>query len=468
MRKSLSHRYNFIGMERELSKHTPLKHQADSEKREKILLEGLKEKVDVVKEGASLLYGVSMEKDLGTVRKGFDTFLASVRARYPDAVNAAQELARLPEELEEFYFQSDAAAEKKEWEISNEEERLSVRDVDYRLVLREARINKLENNPDVMFLMRMERGTALLKEKNEFVHNLYNNREAIINDLFTKLNQSSEGRKIALSEDNIKKISYGPFSIIVKINLDSPFMPPAFHIKNTPFILIKEQEKNSEAFWNAALAHEEIHNKLDGFSSFSLYPSEFLKTFFQSEGRAGKIFEAGWIKEEEMKKIIEELRRRKEEVLYNPLFPKKLIDMLHEEMIADIPSIEAHLLEAFFDKKEKRSKRLGFSTSAREVEIMKKIVSRAGKNEPEKEIKERYEIIKNRIEDAFNMSMRQMRELLFVSLQFPDIIDVHILLILLPPSKFSHIKEYMKFFYGDDVYENFAKSYNQYNQEVLN
>lgn len=444
-------------MSAESFKNTSSEYRRDSEKREKTLMEELKEKVDVVKEIIPIIQGVSAGKDPEMVREEFDAFLESVRTRYPEVASAAGEMERLREEANELYPQSEAADDKKEWEISNEEELLMATGIDYRLVLLEKRMNELENNPDVQFLARIERGVESLKEKNEFIHQFHNASEAIIRDVLAKL--SLVGEKLTLLESDINEVFCGPFSVTVKIDKMSHLKLSSFHIRRTPYILIKEQEKNNEVFWDFASFHEKTHNILEGFSLFSSYPSKFLKTCFQSEEKTRRILLVEGKHKGEIEETIEDLREGKEEAMCHPLFSKKLVDMLHEEILSDIPLIEAHLQEQFFDKKGKRSKRLGFTTSVKEIKRMKRIFSYAKGREPQEELKERYDIVRDRIESIFNTSAKQMRELLFVSNQLPNVVDIHILFVLLPPSKFSHIKRYITFFYGEDVYKRALASY---------
>lgn len=409
----------------------------DSKEKEKeLIFEKLEKKIAIIKHIKQLIDQTNAAEEISDVNKRFDEYFEEVFSQYPEAREKKEKIDILwekahtiHERLEVFSGKEENFSKEEEAEIEN------LKKAQDKLF---AEMDVLKVDEEVCFLASLQNGMACLEEKFSSLREMEESDALLMAELEKALFFSIDDDEVGsrLDPRSIKHMAIDEFD--VKVVFDKMYFTKqlaqkdkyvvGLHYAGTPFIAIRENANNIPL----TVEHEKIHNILDGFFPKNNYdPSHLLKMYLENSSSA----------EEHSKQTIEQAIEKEK---ISTITPQALIDNLHEEMIADIDRVEAHLLNDGI---------VEFSTAEVEVDDMKKLLIAIERNSDDEDVKKHCLFLKEGIEKAFRRAARLMREALFISQNLGNEVEVHALLVLLKPSKWRHIKSYLASRHNTSVHE---------------
>lgn len=316
------------------------------------------------------------------------------------------------------------------------------------------KINALRSDSNIEFFEALSDGVAVLKNKYDGIKGMDKGDETVKNLLEKTLFPEGENK---LERDSIKYIKVSAFGIDVTVEKD--------YFK----ILIKKDEgdekKNTKAFHQPgsffsiysygeekdmedSRRHERVHNILEGFfPPLIAYPSFFIKNGFSLLDEYGDI--------EQIKQTILSFS------------PSECVNMLHEEMFANIERIEENLFSdppISFIGKERRK---GFGTAGNEIYLITNFLKKRLVEECDEEIRKFCAEFSEKIDEKFDEAASIMRRVLFIGNELKLEFMVHSLLAMIKPTKFHHIETYLKSQCGKERYTEYLLIYGLLFEETI-
>jgi len=460
--------------------HLPKKEKEEPilvRKAEEVILEKLEKKVGIIAEITEIVNNTKLEENPEKVKEKFLHFQERVFAQYPKTYPLFKEYKSLSQEEEKKrnrYLELErklsttklSEAEIKEYEkLEKEKEKI------------ETQLKQLTQKGGVNFdfLISIYYGINSLLDSFKFVQEIKNDRNLIIQKLKEAFRFKFETKE---EEEKMKEhiqdiIINNPFAI--NIILDKDYFEhlvgkktiEGVHCQGSPFSLIKAMPNSK--FISETIKHETNHAILKNFIPLRYSPARRLKLILEHPTKFEKLKTPKWLIEDTKKQRYNFLKK---------IPVQEIIDGLHLEILADINIISQHLLEplepsesdypvllklAGLDLEEKLNKKLGFSTCQNEFNRIREILMKFHlKKDEEPEIREYCQKLKGEIEKSFLETIQEMRRALFISKHLNNELEIHSLLILLPPSKYRHIKRYLQFRFGKELLERYNSLYDFY------
>lgn len=387
-----------------------------------LIFEKLEKRIAIIKRIKELIEKTSQEEEIADVNTRFDEYLEEVFSQYSEAREKKEKIDILWEKAHTIHERLEVFSEK-EVNFSKEEEA----EIEYLKKAQDKFFDEMDifkEDEEVFFLASLQNGIAHLEEKFSSLREMEKSDALLMAELekaLFSINDDEIGSR--LDQRMIKHMVIDKFDIIAVF--DKKYFTEQLaqkdkyvvgcHYGGTPFIVIRENANTP-----LVAEHEKIHNILDGFFPKNYDPSHLLKMYLENYSSL----------EEHSKQTIEQAIEKEK---ISTITPQALIDNLHEEMIADIDRVEAHLLNDGI---------VEFSTAEIEVDDMKKLLIAIERNSDDEDVKKHCLFLKEGIEKAFRRAARLMREALLISQNLGNEVEVHALLVLLKPSKWRHIKSY--------------------------
>ena len=451
----------------------------------KRILEGLNQKIEIIEELKRIINGVRLEENLETVSQRFNQYIEQVLLKYPHANKPLKEIKEFRMEIDKIETRLKELDSRKEKFSSAEQEEYF--NLSEKLIELFDKIDSLKiyNKEDVIFLDNLLNGINHLIKNFSLIQKIRGDEERIIKEANKALfldfdNEFDHENEEGIDKDKIKDIIINPFNITIileeeyfeilnqKINIDKGENILGFHPIGI-FNIVK-WNKNSKDL-SFIIQHENFHSLLEGFLPFEPSPFAELKNALENVDILKKLNVSP--------SIIEDAEQRKRRVLNYTV--SDIIDRLHEELLADIDSIEyftihgdlhqvklladMDIVERFefllgeFYKKGIERKYKGINTAKMEILDIKRLLEEAMKNETDTDILKQMRQLYMGIDKAFNRVIVFMNKFLFISHYTKDTSKIHDLFVILKPSKFHHIETYLRYCYGDIVYEGWEALY---------
>lgn len=298
-------------------------------------------------------------------------------------------------------------------------------------------------NSDTRFLASLSRGVESLMEKWRKIQEVKDDKQAIFSEL-------------GLGEKNVVKKYITPFCIDVIVEKEyfkqkNGKKETARHLTGSPYNIYSDKEDKEEL--DTDITHERIHAFLEKFLLPFAYPSHLLKNKFTQLTRAKKNGKT------------EEVERCKKELLFTD--PSLIIDLLHEEMVADVDDVKLFLRYHFFDASHKKRMGVGFSTAQDEIDRVTELLEKQAQGEQDEIMRLFYFTFKREVNEKFNRSACIMRKALFLGNHFREDFAVLSLLVLLEPTKFYHIETFLKSRVDRESYEGYSAFYEVAGEDKL-
>lgn len=408
---------------REIALNNGIEYIPFSKENEKeFIFEKLEKKIIIIKYIKQLIDQTNAVEEIADVNKRFDEYLEEVFSQYPEAYERKEKIDILWEKAHTTHERLEVFSETEE-NFSKEEE-AEIADLKKAQDKLFAEIDILKKDEEVFFLASLQNGIALLEEKFSSLRKMEESDALLMAELEKALfstNDDAVGSR--LDQRMIKHMVIDKFD--TRVVFDKKYFTnqlaqkdkyvAGLHYGETPFIAIRE-----DANTPLIMEHEKIHNILDGFFPKNYAPSRLLKMYLENSSSSAEH------SKQTIKQSIEQ------EKIFT-ITPQALIDNLHEEMIADLDRVEAHLLNDGI---------VEFSTAQAEIYDMKEILTVISRSSDDENVQKHCLFLKEGVEKAFACAARLMREALFISQNLGNEVEVHALLVLLKPSKWHHIKSY--------------------------
>lgn len=319
------------------------------------------------------------------------------------------------------------------------------------------KLNALYSDEKIQFLGVLSEGVAMLKKKYDGIKGIGGD-EAVKNLLEKTLFPEGENKLERKSIKDIKVSAFGVdvivekeyFKILINIKESEKDIKrniKAFHQPDS-FFSIYSEEKDIED----SRRHERVHNILKGFFPPIMYPLFLIKNRFFLLDKPGDI---------------EQIEQIKQTIL--SFSPSECVNLLHEEMFANIERIEGCLFSDSSISFINEERRKGFGTAGNEIFYIENFLGERFEKEHDKEIKKFCVEFSEKIDKKFNEVASVMRRVLFIGnkLELEKQFMVHSFLAMLKPTKFHHIETYLKSQCGKERYEGYVSIYGILFEETI-
>lgn len=437
------------------------------ETKEKTLLSGLDQRVRITRGLWKTLESVELEDGPEEVEKIISDYVNEIKPCFSkETLINLEEWESLEEEGEKIEKELRALEATPESEKSEEEkeryEELIDRQED---VLDEISFLK-EKDIDLEFLKNLDEAAKDLINKNKYIKEILakNGKEAFIEEFLSKCQEIMPSEEIPKKE-SFNEVIVGPFSVIFSLKEEKKKeneITLGSHFCKTPFIALWNFDKSStEKEKESLIWHEKVHNYL---ATVSL--RESFKGFRHFERRLKKCQKL--INEGQEPETIE---REKETLKESKV--SDFINEQHEEIVAEISS-KKEVLSAITKHKLRREGYKGefnstevidflgfeglckeFSTAGFKIKEASKNLEKEAKAAESEEIKEiclnlKEELEKELIKVAKNIiSAKRISEHLGREAEE----KIEFLFLILKPTQYRHIDNYLKHIYGKEEIE---------------
>lgn len=291
-------------------------------------------------------------------------------------------------------------------------------------------------NEDIRFLMDVRAVVDDLAQKNNIIEGLRGDHEKILQTVNANLLAQK------LNAGDVKEYRIMPFEITVVVSSESykrvrDTDSLGVHFDHSPFSMVRQNDALEQT-----IHHESIHTILDRAGNIGAKESNY--------ENIAKDYEK--IKNPDNKEYVESRL-----TMYDA---ESLVDMMHNEILAELENWEQHPAILHPTNSEKRElKNLPFvfhasrfSTAGTDAQEITEALDRVAKKSKDLKVQSELKAISQEFKEDFVQAVEHMKDALAAA-RFVggDAVDrLHALLFVLPPSKYRHLGRYLQFKYGAD------------------